>query len=94
MKTRTYEFPGYRRNNALEKYMRETEAAAYIRVSAATLRRWRREKKINKHGTPPPRHCRRGRQIWYKLSDLNTWIESAGTCGCTRLFCQRGMSWD
>lgn len=69
--------PEYWSNNEREEeYMRETEAAAYIRVSTATLRRWRRKGRINKQGTPPPKSYERGRQIWYRRSDLDAWIAS------------------
>ena len=67
---------GYRYNNEREEYMRETEAAAYIRVSTSTLRRWRRWGYINKYGTPPPKAYGHGQQVWYKRSDLNEWILS------------------
>ena len=67
-------FQGYRHSRDWEEYMRETEAAAYLRVSTATLRRWRRKGRINKQGTPPPKSYGHGRQIWYRRSDLDAWI--------------------
>ena len=70
-------FPEYGSNNEREEeYMRETEAAAYIRVSMSTLRRWRHRGYINKYGTLPPKVYGHGRQIWYKRSDLDAWIAS------------------
>ena len=69
-------FPEHRHDCEREEYMRETEAAAYIRVSMSTLRRWRRRGYINKYGTLPPKAYGHGRQIWYKRSDLDAWIAS------------------
>ena len=69
--------PEYGNNNEQEEeYMRETEAAAYIRVSTSTLRMWRRKGRINKQGTLPPKAYGHGRQIWYKRRDLDAWIVS------------------
>jgi excisionase family DNA binding protein len=45
----------------------ETEAAEYLRVHVATLRRWRAE------GTGPP-WLRAGRSLRYRRADVDDWL--------------------
>lgn len=56
-------------------YLSETEAAAYLRISTYTLRRWRRRGYADRNGTPPPEHCLVGRQIRYRWDELVDWLE-------------------
>jgi hypothetical protein len=54
------------------RLMTEREAAAYLRVSARTLRRYRTEKPA---GTGPPVAGYVGRSPRYRRADLDAWLE-------------------
>jgi hypothetical protein len=56
------------------KLLTEREAAAYLRVSARTLRRYRTEKPA---GTGPPVAGYVGRSPRYRRADLDAWLERA-----------------
>jgi hypothetical protein len=53
------------------KLLTEREAAAYLRVSARTLRRYRTEKPA---GTGPPVAGYVGRSPRYRRADLEAWL--------------------
>ncbi len=52
------------------KLLTEREAAAYLRLSPRTLRRWRTEKP----GTGPPVAGYAGRSPRYRQPDLDAWL--------------------
>ena len=54
--------------NEHEPFLTEQEAAALIRVSPRTLRRWRQ------HGTGPPVAGYAGRRALYRRSELLAWL--------------------
>jgi predicted DNA-binding transcriptional regulator YafY len=54
------------------RLMTEREAAAYLRVSPRTLRRYRTEKP---EGTGPPVAGYVGRSPRYRVADLETWLK-------------------
>lgn len=57
------------------KWLREYEAAGYLGLAPYTLRKWRLAGKNDK-GEKPPRAYKRGEQTFYKVSELDEWIEA------------------
>jgi len=55
-------------------YLDESEAAAYLRVSAKTLKR----RRLGGHG---PRHRRHGVQVLYTRPDLDAWSDRQARTG-------------
>lgn len=54
---------------AIDEFMTDVEVANRLRISASTVRTWRRLKK------GPPYH-RLGRTVRYRRADLNAWIDA------------------
>lgn len=53
----------------MPEYLKVEEAAEYLRLSAATLNKWRLT------GDGPP-FCRLGRAIAYRRADVDAWAQS------------------
>ena len=66
-------------NTAMTALLTETEVSHVLRVSLATLRKWR----VDKRG---PRFIKIGPLVRYQLEDLREWLSSLPTGGisCTR----------
>lgn len=58
------------KNNAL---LTDTQAAAYIGLSAAFLRKGRCVGILG-NATPPPPHLKIGRAVRYRVTDLDAWL--------------------
>lgn len=57
-----------------KNWLTEAEAAVFLSVSPATLRKWRETgQNGNEHETPPPCY-KRGKHYYYSISDLDLWI--------------------
>lgn len=65
-------------NTAMSALLTETEVSHVLRVSLATLRKWR----VDKRG---PRFIKIGPLVRYQLEDLREWLSSLPTGGiCSR----------
>lgn len=65
-------------NTAVSALLTETEVSHVLRVSLATLRKWR----VDKRG---PRFIKIGPLVRYQLEDLREWLSSLPTGGiCSR----------
>ena len=62
-------------SNIAPKYLEEKSAAEYLGIASRTLRRWRINGIIDRTGTPSPKSIRRGSHYYYKVDDLDCWIE-------------------
>lgn len=62
-------------NHVIKKILTTEEAAEFLSVSAYTLKSWRYRGKIDKNGTKPPKHHKRGRHIYYFVEDLDKWLK-------------------
>jgi excisionase family DNA binding protein len=62
------------RNIAMAALLTETEVSQVLRVSLATLRKWR----VDKRG---PRYIKIGPLVRYQLEDLREWLSSLPTGG-------------
>ena len=58
------------------KYLNEEEAAKFLCVAERTLRDWRSKGLLDNKGTPPPKSYKRGKHIYYELSELDAWVRS------------------
>lgn len=62
----------------LSQLLTDKKAAAYLGVSVSYLRKSRSDGAI-KGRTPPPPFVRVGGRVYYRLSDLDTWVAKLET---------------
>jgi hypothetical protein len=57
-----------------DNLLTDTEAAEFLRVSAAFLRKARSVGTLG-NATPPPPHIQLGRAVRYRRADLDRWLD-------------------
>jgi len=62
-------------SNTVPMLLDERDAAKYLGVSVSYLRKGRCQGTL-RHETPPPPHVKIGGRVYYRISDLDKWIEN------------------